>query len=113
MASILIDGSYITFAGTRVKVHSVDLTVGGSPVDVTDFDSAMKLYLASLADVKLTFEGYGAQNAIVYGDVGDLIIHWNDGTVSPTYHMQCVEWKKGGKQGGAITTPLSFQPTPA
>jgi hypothetical protein len=109
MATVVVDGTTITFGSQVAKVHSVDYDDSVTPVEVTDFDSTMEEFLAGMPSRKVTFDVYGKSSIAAGGTPQQLSVAWNDGTTEAAFNAVCVGRKTGGKVKGAIVTSLSFQ----
>lgn len=115
MADKGFKGSTLTFGGSLIgDITDIEFTDDGGPVDVTTLDSAVREFVAGIADLECTISTKGI-SSVVQGDTGTLVIAWNDGTADGggTQLFLCTNRGGSGSEGGPITTALTFKPTPS
>ena len=105
-------GSTFVFGGNVENLVDLEFSEDGTEIDVTNLASAMKEYETGIKDVELTVTVNGV-STIGVGDSDTATITWQSGESSAITSSICTSRKLGGAVDDAITTALTFKPTPA
>ncbi len=112
MADVGAQGTTFTFGAAVSGVQSISVNDGGGEIDITNLSSTEREFLSSFGSTEVTVTVFGG-STIARGDTGAISVAWNDGTTDSVSSAICISRRRSGSAGDAITTTLTFKPTPA
>lgn len=109
---LVANSTTITFGSQISRVRSISFGETAAEVDVTNLSSSLREYLNGLKDISVTVEVFGV-NSTAIGATGALSIAWADAGADSLGNAICLGNECSGEVDGAITSTLTFRPTPA
>jgi hypothetical protein len=113
MASDVANGSTVTFASASIgDLQNIDVTIDGSPVDLTDLADTKMVYLNGIPDIEVQITTTGIDSRTTSTAAGTLAVAWFDGNSETlTGNWIITNARHSGGVNTAITSQLTFKPS--
>lgn len=112
MPSDSSNGTTFTFGTLQSDVVSVNLTINGNPIDLTDLSDTKMVYINGIPDYEVQVTLIGTTSIDPTDSAAALSVAFNDGTTLPSaVNYICTNVSMSAGVNNRIESTLTFKPS--
>jgi len=113
MANIGANGSVVTFgSGAVVECRDISWSDSAAEIDGTVLADGVHKVVAGASDLEVSLECVGTSTPIYVGDIGQLVVDWNDGGVDDIGgDWVCLSRDTSASLDSEITVSVTLKPS--